>query len=154
VKQEFLRRTPIFSTLTDDELAQVLVIGRVVEFGKEQVVCKEGDPGTSFFLVEEGAVRISRMTPLGEEALAVLREGSFFGEMALLDDTPRSADAKAHEGPAKLIEFRVSELKGLMERETELACKMLWAVARTLSARLKDTNERFQSLFLMTSTFK
>jgi len=154
VKQEFLRKTPIFSTLDDEELAQVILLGRVVEFDAEQSVFKEGDPGSAFYLVEEGAVRISRITPLGEEALTVLREGTFFGEMALLDDTPRSADAKAHEKPAKLIEFRVSELKGLMERETALACKMLWAVSRTLSARLRDTNERFQSLFLMTSTFK
>jgi len=154
LKQEFLRRTPIFSTLDDEELAQVIVIGRVVSFGAEQSVFKEGDPGNAFYLVEEGAVRISRMTPLGEEALSILREGTFFGEMALLDDTPRSADAKAHEGPAKLIEFRVPELKALMERQSALACKMLWAVSRTLSARLRDTNERFQSLFLMTATFK
>jgi CRP/FNR family cyclic AMP-dependent transcriptional regulator len=154
MKQEFLRRTPLFESLSDEELAQVLVISNVVDFAKGASVFKEGDPGTAFYLVEKGAVRISRITPLGEEALTVLREGTFFGEMSLMDDSPRSADAKAHEGAVQLLEFRIDELKKLMEQETALACKMLWAMCRTLTGRLRDTNERFQSLFLMTSTFK
>jgi len=41
-----------------------------------------------------------------------------------------------------------------MERETGLACKMLWAMCRTLTARLRDSNQRFQSLFIMTSAFQ
>jgi CRP-like cAMP-binding protein len=154
VKQEFFRRTPLFSSLSDEELAQILVIGQVVQFEGEKKIFNEGDPGRSFYLVEEGAVRISRMTPLGEEALAILREGTFFGEMALLDDSPRSADAKAHEAPVRLIEFRIADLKAVMERDHALGSKMLWTMCRTLAARLRDTNERFQSLFLMTSTFK
>ena len=154
MKQEFLRRTPLFASLDDEELAQVILIGRVVDADSGKVLFKEGDPGTSFYLVEKGAVRISRVTPLGEEALAILREGAFFGDMALLDDMPRSADAIAHEGPARLIEFRTAELRALMEKERGIACKMLWAMSRTLAARLRDTNERFQSLFVMTSTFR
>ena len=154
MKQEFLKRSPIFADLDDEELAQILLIGTVVGFDAEKQIFAEGDPPGSMYLVEKGAVRISRITPMGEEALAVLREGSFFGEMALLDETPRSAQAIAHEGPAQLIEFRTADLKALMERETALACKMLWAMCRTLTARLRDTNERFQSLFVMTSTFQ
>lgn len=154
MKQEFLRKTPIFADLNDDELAQVLLLGRVVTFEAERHLFKEGDPGNAFYLVEKGAVRISRETPMGEEALTVLREGAFFGEMAMLDDSPRSAQAIAHEGEAQLIEFRISELRELMERETGLACKMLWAMCRTLTARLRDSNQRFQSLFIMTSAFQ
>jgi CRP-like cAMP-binding protein len=154
LKEEFLRRTPIFATLSDDELAQVILIGRVVDFEPDRAIFSEGDAGAAFYLIEKGAVRISKMTPMGEEALAILREGAFFGEMALFDDTPRSAHAIPHEGAARLIEFRISDLRELMERETALACKMLWALCRTLSARLRDTNDRFQSLFIMTSTFQ
>ena len=154
MKQEFLRKTPLFSSLDDEELAQVILIGRVVDFDAEKSIFKEGDPPEAFYLIEKGAVRISRITPLGEEALAILREGAFFGEMALLDEAPRSAQAIAHEGTARLIEFRIDELRSLMQRETALACKILWTLCKTLSARLRDTNERFQSLFVMTSTFR
>ncbi|MBI3448438.1 MAG: cyclic nucleotide-binding domain-containing protein [Acidobacteria bacterium] len=154
MKEEFLRRTPIFATLDDEELSQVLLIGRVVDFEPDRAIFAEGDAGAAFYLVEKGAVRISKMTPLGEEALAILREGAFFGEMALLDDTPRSAHAFPHEGSARLIEFRIRELRELMEKDTALACKMLWALCRTLAARLRDTNDRFQSLFIMTSSFQ
>jgi CRP-like cAMP-binding protein len=146
VLQEFLRRTPIFASLSDEELTQVLLLGRVMDFEPDKAIVSEGDAATAFYLVEKGAVRISKMTPLGEEALAILREGAFFGEMGLLDDTPRSAHVFPHEGTVRLIEFRIGELRGLMERETGLACKMLWALCRTLSARLRDTNDRFQSL--------
>lgn len=152
--QDFLRKTPIFAALTDEELAQILLIGQVVEAESGRLLFKEGDPGVSFYLIEAGAVRISRITPLGEEALAVLREGAFFGELALIDDAPRSAQAIAHEGPARLIEFRTAALRALMEKEPALANKMLWALCRTLAARLRDTNDRFQSLFVMTSMFR
>ncbi len=154
MKQEFLKATPIFADLADEELAQVLLIGRVVSFDTDKHVFEEGEAGDAFYLIEKGAVRISRVTPLGEEALAVLREGAFFGEMALLDASPRSAQAIAHEGEAQLIEFRTADLRALMEREHGLACKMLWAICRTMASRLRDTNERFQSLFIMTSTFR
>jgi len=154
LKEEFLKKTPIFAALDDDELAQVLLIGRVVDFEANRSIFSEGDVGNAFYLVEKGAIRISKITPLGEEALAILREGAFFGEMALLDDTPRSAHAFAHEGPTRLIEFRTGELRDLMQKETGLACKMLWALCRTMAARLRDTNDRFQSLFIMTSSFQ
>ncbi len=57
-----------------------------------------GTPATKLYLILEGKVRISRDVPgMGEEALAVLGPGQIFGEMALLDESPRSADARVHE---------------------------------------------------------
>ena len=62
------------------------------------MIFEEGEQGDKFYLILDGAVRISRIVPgMGEEALAVLRAGTYFGEMALIDDFPRCADARAHE---------------------------------------------------------
>ena len=54
----------------------------------------------------------------------------------------------------RLAAGETADLRALMDREAGLACKMLWALCRTLAARLRDTNDRFQSLFIMTSTFQ
>src|SRR5258707_6336459 len=61
-------------------------------------IFQHGDPGDKLYIILEGKVRISRDVPgMGEEALAVLGSGTVFGEMALLDEAPRSADARVHE---------------------------------------------------------
>jgi len=150
-----LKKIPLFANLTADHLQKVANIAAQKQARANEKIFHEGEIGTEMYLIGSGKVRISKMVPgVGEEALAILREGAFFGEMALLDDTPRSAHAFPHEGGARLIEFRVRELRELMGRDTPLACKMLWALCRTLAARLRDTNDRFQSLFIMTSSFQ
>ena len=76
--------------------------GHIVHFKEArkhgEAIFAEGDKGDRFYLILDGAVRISRMVPgMGEEALAVLKNGAYFGEMALIDDFPRSAHAIVHE---------------------------------------------------------
>src|SRR5204863_9308646 len=70
-------------------------------FREGSMIFREGEKGDKLFIVLDGRVRISKFIPgVGEEALAVLDRGDFFGEMALIDDKPRSADATAHEQDA------------------------------------------------------
>lgn len=149
--QDLLKASPLFATLDDRDLAKVLLICRARDFKSGEAICAEGDPSEHFDLVVDGAVRISKMTPLGEEALAILRTGKFFGEMGLLTGAPRSACAFGHE-PGRLLSFPCAELRTLLEKEPELARQFLWAFARSLCERLAETNQRMTT-FMTLSKF-
>jgi CRP-like cAMP-binding protein len=110
------------------------------------MIFKEGDQGDKMYLILDGAVRISRQVPgMGEEALAVLKTGTYFGEMALIDDFPRSADARAHEA-CRLFVIRKEDMEDLLFVDRDLAYDLLWTFVRTLSARLRSTNDKMTFL--------
>ncbi len=92
-----LKKIPLFANLTSDHLQKVADIATSKTFKANERIFAEGEVGAEMFLIAQGKVRISKMVAgVGEEALAILEPGSYFGEMALIDDTPRSADATAH----------------------------------------------------------
>jgi CRP-like cAMP-binding protein len=92
------------------------------------------------------AVRISRNVPgMGEEALAVLNPGAIFGEMALLDDTPRSADARVHERCSLMVINREA-FEDLLFLNKDLAYEVLWSMVRILSSRLRETTDKLTFL--------
>ena len=94
---EILAAIDLFSGLPLTHLRRVIDIGLEERYKTSATIFSEGAPGDKFYLIVEGAVRISRMVPgMGEEALAVLRAGTHFGEMSLIYDAPRSARAVCH----------------------------------------------------------
>ncbi|MBT8496048.1 MAG: cyclic nucleotide-binding domain-containing protein, partial [Deltaproteobacteria bacterium] len=96
--EEILEQIDLFSGLPSIHLKRVADIGVETSYKRNQKMFEEGDAGKKFYLILEGAIRISRTVPgMGEEALAVLKAGNYFGEMSLIDDAPRSAGAIAHE---------------------------------------------------------
>ena len=150
---EFLKRVQIFEGLSAPELAEILMLGAVQEYAKEEVIFEDGAPGDCFYVIYEGSVRISKMFEnMGEEALTVLGAGDFLGEMSFFDNEPRSARAVAHED-AKLLELSNQSLKEHLERRPDVALKFLWGFARTLSQRVRDTNQKFSSLFAISRVF-
>ncbi|MCA9603834.1 MAG: cyclic nucleotide-binding domain-containing protein, partial [Myxococcales bacterium] len=107
-----------------------------------EFIFREGTTGGELYLILEGKVRISRTVPgMGEEALAVLGPGEAFGEMSLIDDAPRSADAIVHE-TCRLLVIGKDALEDLMFLQKELAYEMLWNMVRMLSSRLRETNDK------------
>src|SRR5262245_44645863 len=95
---EILAQIDLFSGLPHAHLKRVVDIGLEESYRTTATIFSENTPGDKFYLIVEGAVRISRFVPgMGEEALAVIRPGNYFGEMSLIDDAPRSATAVCHE---------------------------------------------------------
>ncbi len=146
VNTVFLLKSPLFQNLDEQERAQILICGQMRKFKSGEYVFKEGDQGDGMFVVVKGAVRISKQSPTGEEALAVLEPHAFFGEMALIDFAPRAADAIAHE-ESELFFIPLKELRGLIEAHHQLALKLLYALCEVLAQRLRETNERYMSIF-------
>jgi CRP/FNR family cyclic AMP-dependent transcriptional regulator len=144
-----LRGVAIFQDLDDGELARVAEVCRVKEFVSGEYIFKEGEAGSRLYLIFEGEVRISRVVPgSGEEALAVLKTGSLFGEMSVFDRSERSTDAISH-GGTKVLTISRSDFELLLDFNREIAYKVLWSVTRLLSGRLRATNDSLRSFLAM-----
>ena len=143
---DVLAQIDIFSGLPPGHLRRVVEIGVEEQYGGGATIFQEGEPGDKFYLIVEGAVRISRFVPgMGEEALAVLRSGAYFGEMSLIDDAPRSATAVCHER-CRLFVVNRRDLEDLLFVDRDLAYELLWNWVRTLSRRLRATNDKMTFL--------
>ncbi|HYA89050.1 MAG TPA: cyclic nucleotide-binding domain-containing protein [Nitrospirota bacterium] len=150
---EFLKKVNLFKMLTVNELEKIEKISRIEAFAKDTVIFKEGDPGDRCFVITNGDVRISKFIPnIGEEALAVLKPGDYFGEMALIDNFPRSAHAIANTDLV-LLAISKTDLDNILSSDRELGYKLLWAFTKTLSKRLRETNEKMASFLAMSGGF-
>lgn len=144
-----LKDVAIFKDLDEGELARVAEVCRVQEFVSGEYIFKEGEAGNRLYLIFEGDVRISRVVPgSGEEALAVLKPGALFGEMAVFDRSERSTDAISN-GGTKCLTITRSDFELLLDFNRDLAYKVLWSCVRLQSGRLRATNDSLRSFLAM-----
>jgi len=151
---EILKQTDLFKGLTPDELGKITGISYKHTYNPGDVIFEEGVTGDTFYLILKGEVRISKMIPgIGEEALAVLKKGTYFGEMSLIDDQPRSAHAIVNK-PSEIMVIERDDFEKLLKADKELAYKLLWTLLRTMSRRLRETNDKIMGFFAMTGPFQ
>ena len=99
-------------------------------------------------------MRISKHIPgVGEEALAILEKGDFFGEMALVDNEPRSADARAHANGTTVLTISRSVLNEILSVDVESAYQFLFILCRILTRRLREINLKIIQWRLMAGGF-
>ncbi|HXI12709.1 MAG TPA: cyclic nucleotide-binding domain-containing protein [Thermoanaerobaculia bacterium] len=123
-------------------------------FREGSVVFREGDVGDKLYIVLDGRVRISKFIPgVGEEALAVLDRGDFFGEMALIDDKTRSADAKAHETDATVLSIDRATLNEILSMDPKASLQFLNLLCRMISRRLREINDKIVQWKYMSGGF-
>jgi CRP-like cAMP-binding protein len=148
-REDQLARVPFFQGLTREALMLIAQATSEEAHATGTKLFQYGDPGDKLFIILEGKVRISReVAGMGEEALAVLGPGEVFGEMSLLDESPRSADARVQERCRALVITKES-FDDLLFIHKDLAYEVLWNCVRILSLRLRETNEKLT--FLTTS---
>ena len=144
-----IKNSAIFADLDENELERVAEITQEQKFKFGKMIFKEDEPGNRLFIISEGEVRISRDVPgSGEEALAVLKQGACFGEMAVLDRSTRSTNAIANTD-CTLLTITRSDFEMLLDFDRDLGYKVLWSVIRLLSERLRVTNDNLRSFLAM-----
>jgi CRP/FNR family transcriptional regulator, cyclic AMP receptor protein len=147
-----LKKVALFEGLTQSQLHRIATIAHPQGYDAGTCLFREGEAGREMFIILEGKVRISQQVPgMGEEALAILEKGQYFGEMAVIEDIPRSADAFAHTACTLWVIER-EQLDQLMFTDKNLAYVLLWSFVRTLSGRLRESNEKTKA-FLALSRF-
>lgn len=109
----------------------------------DELIFEEGQPGAALFLILDGKVAVEVVRETSTTRLSVLQKGAFFGEMALLDETPRSATARALERTQTLALYR-NDLNGLVQRDPKTACQIYRSLAGMIAERLRLTNELVQ----------
>jgi CRP/FNR family cyclic AMP-dependent transcriptional regulator len=123
-------------------------------FREGSMMFREGERGDKLYIVLDGRVRISKFIPgVGEEALTVLDRGDFFGEMALIDDKPRSADAKAHESDATVLSIDRATLNEILSMDPHASLQFLNLLCRMISRRLREINEKIVQWKYMSGGF-
>lgn len=148
-----LKKINLFENFTDQELEKIRMICEGEYFKTGEIIFKEGDAGEKCYMILKGEVRISKFIPnIGEEALAVMKEGEYFGEMALIDHYPRSAHAIANTD-ASLLTVKKTDLQTIFITDRELGFKFLWAFTKTLSQRLRDMNDKMATFLAMAGGF-
>jgi len=133
-----LKQVPLFEELSLDQLEAVLRISREVELVPGEVVMKEGDPGGLLYILLEGSVRVVKdFGESNERLLATMSAVNYLGEMAILDDEPRSATAVAV-GPARFLALDGASLKELILQMPEIS----FEIFRVLTARIRQAESR------------
>jgi CRP/FNR family transcriptional regulator, cyclic AMP receptor protein len=140
-----LRQVPLFRALPAEESRRLAALLRKQSLKKGEVLFRKGDEGTALYMIISGKIKIVRQSKGGDEAiLALLTDGDFCGEMSLLDDLPRSADAVAVEETQLYALNRKDFLAYVMHNETAVR-----AILGALSRRLRKADDFLEDIFFL-----
>lgn len=130
--------------LSNMEINFLSSLSRERKFAPGQILFREGDVGDEMYVVLEGRVMISKEIPgVGEEALAFVERGDYFGEMALIENQPRSADAKAHEeGGAVVLAISHEVLNGILDIHKLSSLRLLKILCTLIASRLRELDDK------------
>lgn len=141
IKPGSLRRIKILADLKDNQLAHLAEYMELQEAKQWAVIFNQGDISDSMYLVMAGELRARTVNDGRETILATFGPGDFFGDMALFDHGPRSADVVANVD-STLIKISATSFERLTREAPALATPFLQATARTMSARIRADNKR------------
>ena len=137
-----LKRIPVFAELIPDELEIVRQATRTHAAAEGEVVFAEGDQSDFICFVIDGRLEVIQKASDGRPvSVSILGPGEAFGEMALMEKSPRSATVKAL-APSSLVVLDQPKFEALIRDKPEAAVKMLMGLCRMLSKRLRQTNHR------------
>lgn len=141
-KMETLKRIPLFASLNFKEMAQVLEITQVRNIPEGTVIMKEGTTGEDMYIILKGQVDIIAAGNI----VAELKPGQFFGEMSLIDKSPRSATVRTRTD-CKMLRITRSDFFPLLKRESRIGLKVFWAFLQNMNRRLRESDKIVSGYF-------
>ncbi len=139
--QKLLNKIPLFNSLSDSDLESLSESVRLQSLKKSQTLFRKGDEGSSLYIIQQGTIKIVLPSRLGDEVIVTMfSEGDFFGEMALFDGKPRSADALAME-PSKI--YVLSRNDFLLFLQSNI--NAMKSILSQLTNRLRNTDDFLES---------
>ncbi len=137
---ELLKGVPIFSKVEQAKLKLLAFTSERVNFAAGQEVCHQGDPGDTMYVILGGVADVLIDTENGQITVAEMQRNSFFGEIAILCDVPRTATIKARE-PLSTLKITKDMFYRLVAEFPQMAVEIM----RELAHRLEDTNEKLRA---------
>jgi len=145
-KRELFREQMGLSPLEINFLA---TLSKEMKVAPGEYVFREGEEGDRMYVVLDGQVMISKeIVGAGEEALAFLERGDYFGEMALIDRQPRSADAKAHERGAVVLAISREVLEGILDIQKVSSLRLLRILCSLVAKRLREIDDKLVGWYI------
>ena len=132
-KADALKRAPLFEGLSRSELQDLAKVTEDLEVEAGKVLCREGESASEFFVIVDGDVEVTK----GGRRLSTLSGGDFFGEIALIEDVPRTATVTAT-SPLRFFVLTRQAFRGLIGRQPEVERKVLRALAKRLLPAADD----------------
>ncbi|MCK4544937.1 cyclic nucleotide-binding domain-containing protein [candidate division WOR-3 bacterium] len=143
---DIFRKIPIFNELNNEEIDRIFTIAQKSSFKLGDIIFSEGDKGDGFYLIVRGEVKIAiKINTIGEEILSLLKGNVHFGEMTLIDDKPRSANAIA-ETDVICLYFDKDKFNKIIDDDISLGNKIRKGFLKTFSKRLRTTDNNVKRI--------
>jgi CRP/FNR family transcriptional regulator, cyclic AMP receptor protein len=136
-----LKKVSLFASLSEPDQEKLTSLLRRKRLGKGEILFQQGDEGTALYIIAEGRIKISLSRRMDNVTLAILGQGEFLGEMALLDELPRSADAIALDDSQLYVLNRKDFLSFLNSN-----AQAVDAILNSLSRRLRKTDDQLAEM--------
>ncbi|MCZ6677467.1 MAG: cyclic nucleotide-binding domain-containing protein [Candidatus Poribacteria bacterium] len=141
---QILKNVPIFEDLSNRESQNIARIAYQRHYSENEVVIHEGQDSAGMYILMEGEVKITKELEDGTVIdVGTLEEGEFFGDVGLLDSSPRTATVTASQD-SKILGFFRPELLQLMDSDPKLASKVIFKLAQILAARFRYIHKEFE----------
>jgi hypothetical protein len=148
-----LRRLRLFAGMTDEQLERFAQFTEIQKAPLGSTIVKQGDRGDAMYLILEGALSVRLRVPGQVTNLATLTVGDFFGDIALFDHGPRSADVVAS-AASLLLKISAASFDHLSREAPDLATPFLRALGKTLTARIRASNKHHGESVMMANALK
>src|SRR6202049_1057985 len=144
-ESSYLKQVSLFADLADEDIHELMTVAKRRPFRSGEVIFHRDDPGQVLYMIKEGKVKICIISPDGQEiSLAVFGKGECFGEFAILDGLPRSADAVALER-VECYTLQRSDFHKAIMKNPKIAIQAL----EVLSKRLRTTDQMIEDLIFL-----